>query len=119
MNFTKSPGAFRVRALFLSSSAIQQYSFETEEMDLMMSNQRASLRILSSCFAALALAACASLSPGPYGAYGYMAADAVGDGEFIGEYASRSDCEVAAEAWMSTQVAGNPVHAACYPVDRN
>jgi hypothetical protein len=54
-----------------------------------------------------------------YAAYGYLRPGPDADGEFIGSFPSRKECEQAADAWASAQVVGNPVHAECYPVDRN
>lgn len=51
-----------------------------------------------------------------FDAYGFIS-PSDSQGEFIGSYPSRKDCEIAAEGWMSRQVVGNPVRAECYPVD--
>lgn len=48
-----------------------------------------------------------------------MAPGPVGDSEIIGLYFDRDDCEAAADDWMARQVAGNPVFADCYPIDKN
>lgn len=53
-----------------------------------------------------------------WAAHGYMAPGPVGESEIIGFYPDRETCERAASEWMARQVAGNPVFADCYPVDR-
>lgn len=70
-----------------------------------------SLATVSGCSTA------ASLSD-EFAAYGYLSPGPDGEGEFIGSYGSRSACRAAADAWASRQVVGNPVHAECYPVDK-
>lgn len=59
---------------------------------------------------------CASIGSKEYGAYGFISPSS--DGEFLGSFENLSECEDAADAWASSQVVGNPVHAECYPVDR-
>lgn len=54
-----------------------------------------------------------------WAAHGFMGPVAVGNSELIGVYDKREDCARAAEDWMSRQVAGNPVFADCYPVDKH
>jgi len=77
------------------------------------------IRIFAGLCAALSVGACASFSnAGGFDAYGYLSPAPTGEGEFIGNYETRAECDAAAEAWMSRQVVGNPVSAECYPVDR-
>lgn len=53
-----------------------------------------------------------------WGAHGFMAPGPIGESEIIGLFYDRQECEQAAEDWMARQVAGNPVFADCYPVDK-
>ncbi len=77
------------------------------------------IRSVSGAIAVCAAAACSTLSdPAGFDAYGYLSPGPTAEGEFIGNFSSRSECEAAGEAWMSQQVVGNPVNAECYPVDR-
>lgn len=66
----------------------------------------------------LLVSSCAGVAT-EFAAYGYVGVGPDGEGEFIGSYPSRDECEDAAEAWTSSQVYGAPVHAECYPVDKN
>lgn len=70
-------------------------------------------------FVATAAAACTTMSdPAGFDAYGYLSPNPTADGEFIGNFLTRVECEAAGDAWTSQQVVGNPVRAECYPVDR-
>ena len=53
-----------------------------------------------------------------WGAHGFMAPGPVGPSEIIGLFYDQEECEQAAKDWMERQVAGNPVFADCYPVDK-
>ena len=53
-----------------------------------------------------------------WAAHGFMAPGPVGPSEIIGLFYEREDCKQAAKEWMERQVAGNPVFADCYPVDK-
>lgn len=69
--------------------------------------------------AATAAAACTTLpNPAGFDAYGYLSPNPTADGEFIGNFQTRAECEAAGSAWTSRQVVGNPVRAKCFPVDR-
>ena len=48
-----------------------------------------------------------------YAAFGYMSPGPTGNAEVIGVFENQTDCNTAAERWMSRQVAGNPVFAEC------
>ena len=54
-----------------------------------------------------------------WAAHGFLKPVPEGESEVIGLFDDYDDCEDAAEAWASRQVVGNPVYAACYPVDKN
>lgn len=79
--------------------------------------------------AALTLAACATQkerAPDSIGdraprwaANGWLSPGPSGEPEIIGTFVRREDCEAAAEAWKQRQVVGNPVYAACLPIDRH
>lgn len=69
----------------------------------------------------LAASACAT-QQGAYQewtALGYLTPGPTGEPEIIGLYETERECREAGEAWMSRQVAGNPVYADCLPTDRN
>lgn len=71
---------------------------------------------------AVFLAACASVESEPsegWAAHGFMAPAPVGESEIIGLYVDRRACERAAEEWTERQVAGQPVFAECYPIDKS
>ena len=53
-----------------------------------------------------------------WAAHGFMAPEPVGESEIIGLYADRRACERAAREWTERQVAGQPVFADCYPIDK-
>ena len=77
------------------------------------------MRSLVAAIAVCALAGCSTLShPAGFDAYGYLSPNPDADGEFIGNFSSRAECESAGEAWTARQVVGNPVRAECFPVDR-
>lgn len=57
--------------------------------------------------------ASAPATPQQYAAFGYMSPGPNGNAEVIGVFETRTDCDAAAEGWMSRQVAGNPVYAEC------
>lgn len=79
-----------------------------------------SFRILTACVAIAALGACSTDSgSNEYAAYGYLSPGPDGEGELIGVFPTRDECETAADGWASRQVVGNPVYAECYPVDRD
>ena len=67
--------------------------------------------------AVMAVAGCATHQAG-FDAYGYLSPSPTAQGELIGHYSTRADCEAAAEEWTTRQVVGNPVRAECFPVDR-
>lgn len=70
----------------------------------------------------LALAGCQSgflEKNDEWAAHGFMGPTTIGESELIGVYTDRGDCERAAKAWTERQVVGNPVSAACYPVDKH
>lgn len=54
-----------------------------------------------------------------WAAHGFLSPTPTGESEVIGVYNARKECETAAEEWMSRQVAGVPVFADCYPVDKH
>ncbi len=54
-----------------------------------------------------------------FAAYGYLSPSPTSEGELIGVYSSRAECDKAGDGWMSRQVVGNPVRAECFPVDKN
>ncbi|MEO1250941.1 MAG: hypothetical protein AAFW81_01185 [Pseudomonadota bacterium] len=62
-------------------------------------------------------ASCAGKVEQTFGAYGFLSPAPTGQGELIGVYDTRAECQAAAENWMSRQVVGNPVSAECYPSD--
>jgi len=67
------------------------------------------------------LAGCAGVPAEPgenWAAHGFMAPGPFGESEIIGLYARRADCDRAARNWTERQVAGNPVFAECYPIDK-
>jgi len=67
------------------------------------------------------LAGCAGVPAEPgenWAAHGFMAPGPVGESEIIGLYVDRGECERAARDWTERQVAGNPVFAECYPIDK-
>lgn len=83
-------------------------------------------RVILVCIAAIAAAACATTEKKPlatdqsaqWAANGWLSAGKEGDPEIIGLYLSREECDAAIAGWMSRQVAGNPVHGECLPIDR-
>ncbi len=85
----------------------------------MLNAKKSAIRAALTAAVVAVASACSTLSaPAGFDAYGYLSPNPTADGEFIGNFPSRSECEAAGEAWMSQQVVGNPVHAECYPVDR-
>ncbi len=81
-----------------------------------MTNRQFALRLVSGA-AVFALAACETYSSG-FDAYGYLSPNLNAQGELIGHFATRAECEAAANEWTTRQVVGNPVRAECYSVDR-
>lgn len=84
-----------------------------------MSNRlNSGIRFVVMAVIAGAAAACAThADPAGFDAYGYLSPSPTAEGEFIGNFSSRAECEAAGDAWMSRQVVGNPVRAECFPVD--
>ncbi len=85
----------------------------------MSNTTKSAIHSVLTAVAAGVAAACSTLSnPAGFDAYGYLSPSPTVEGEFIGNFSSRTECEAAGDAWMSQQVVGNPVRAECYPVDR-
>ncbi|MEM8937347.1 MAG: hypothetical protein AAGC77_13165 [Pseudomonadota bacterium] len=88
-----------------------------------MTNLMGSPRAALTFVAVLTLGACATTENAGapetedvfWSAYGFMGPAPTGDAELIGTYFGKKACDAAAEEWMSTQVAGNPVYAECFP----
>lgn len=77
------------------------------------------LRRARLAFIAMIMTGCASLSHSAgFDAYGYLSPNPAADGERIGNFSTRTECEAAGAAWMSQQTVGNRVRAECFPVDR-
>lgn len=78
------------------------------------------------CVAAMLLAACATNRSGANGgeqpvwaANGWMAADASGEPQIIGQYLTRRACRAALKAWMANQSdEGKAASGTCLPIDR-
>ncbi len=84
---------------------------------LKTSNARNRLAVVAAI--ACTAAACATHSdPAGFDAYGYLTPNPTAEGDFIGNFSTRAECEAAGNAWKSQQVVGNPVRAECFPVDR-
>ena len=54
-----------------------------------------------------------------WSAFGYLSPTPDDDPEVIGLYATKRECEAAAQEWMTRQVVGNPISSECLPIDRD
>ena len=78
-------------------------------------------RVATLGLATIFLSACANFSGAgarQWTAHGFFSADQSDEPELIGVFDNLSDCNTAADAWETSQVAAQPVSADCFPVDR-
>ena len=78
-------------------------------------------RVATLGVATFILGACANFSGAgarQWTAHGFFSVDQSDEPELIGVFDNLSDCEQAAEAWETSQVAAQRVSAGCFPVDR-
>lgn len=91
----------------------------------MTSNDKHStLKRCSSCVAAkvaglLLCIGCTTTPNQQWAAHGFLSPAPTGNSELIGVFENKTDCNAAAESWMSRQVVGNTVFAECLPVDQD